>query len=162
MARQVIHEQADLGITVGGSELLQVLLELLAIHRLWELDEQLLALLSRNARQDSHGGLIDPGLVDRHVLVGQAVLGPGNRAPGEHGLIEVDDTVAVAPGPLQSCDHLALVSSILGRLVLSSLFHPLDAPSLDFVHPIDLTQKRSAHRAAWELSSEVLSPLDQW
>ena len=32
MHAQVVHEQADLGVTVGGSELLQVLLELLTVN----------------------------------------------------------------------------------------------------------------------------------
>ena len=32
VARKVVHEQADFGVKVGGSKLLQVLLELLTVN----------------------------------------------------------------------------------------------------------------------------------
>ena len=140
MAGEVVHEQCDLGISICGSQLLQVFFELLVVHGLWKLHVQLLALLSGDAREHSHGRFGDPGLIDCHILGWQAVLGPRHRLPSEHGLVNVNNTELITSGSLQGCDHLTLVASVLSALVLPSLFDPRDAPSFDTVFSVNLTQ----------------------
>ena len=95
MCGEVVHEEANLAVTVHLPELREVLLELWDVHRLREQHEKLLAVLFRYAREQCHRRLVGLRLVDIQILRGQAVLGLRQGRLREHRLVDVDDPVPV-------------------------------------------------------------------
>ena len=142
---QIVHEDADLVIAVLGPQPSKVLLELRDVHGFRELHVQLLALLARDARQHSRGGRVDPALVYRYVLMGQAVLLLRDRRPRDHCFIDIDDSVAITLGPLQLPDHLGFVADVVILVLLPSALFPFNAAPLDLVHPVHPTQESVVH-----------------
>ena len=74
MSCKVVHENAELGVSVNFPEFGEVLLELRNVHRLREQHIQFLSLFSRYARKQSHRRFVGLGLIDVQVLLWQAVF----------------------------------------------------------------------------------------
>ena len=86
--RQIIHEQTDLLLAVRVPHHLQVLEELLDVHRLLEHPVLLDAIFGGDAHQQRLGPLIQEPLVDGHVFVLGRPLVLHHGLAGEHSLIK--------------------------------------------------------------------------
>ena len=92
---QSIHEQGDLVVSVGSSQLLQILEELVGINGFRKDLTVLQTLLLGNSSQERQSRFVQLGHVHSHVLLRQGPLGLGQRLPGEHRLVDVDDSIAI-------------------------------------------------------------------
>ena len=98
VSRQIVHEEAQPLSFVLRSQILTINLELVDVDRLGEDLEVLDALLFGDATQQGRGGLVQLVAVDSHVGLLVRPLGVGDGLPGEHRLVDVDNSEALVPG----------------------------------------------------------------
>ena len=93
-------------------------------------------------------------MVEGHVLLRQAVLLQRAALAGHHGLVGVDDPVALVLPPGELSLDAGHLFAVLGLVHPSSRFYVANGPLVDLVLPIDLTQQRGVHVCTWELPPE--------
>ena len=96
---QSVHEQDDLVVAVGSSQLLHVLEKLVGINGFRKDLTVLQTLLLGNSSQERQSRFVQLGHVHSHVLLRQGPLGLWHRLPGKHRLVDVDDSIAIILSP---------------------------------------------------------------
>ena len=158
---QVVHEQGDLGVAVVCSKIGEVLVELVPVHRPWKYLAVLQALLLGDASQERQGWLVQPCFVDPHVLFRQRPFCFWDCLSGEHRLVNVDNAIAIVPGPGQASFDVGQHLGLLGRRHTFGLLEPFQLLLLNAMFAIDQPQQRRVHLHSRELPPEMLAAVDQ-
>ena len=95
MAAEIVQEERDLVRPVRRPQIVQVLFELVAVHRELKGLKMLQPVLLRNAAQHGQRGLVQLRNIDGHVLFCSTPLSIYDGLPRDHRFVDVDDTITI-------------------------------------------------------------------
>ena len=154
MGTQVVHKNGHLVWASLLSQLHEVLNKSRSVHGLQKYFEMFRAIFLANCRDHSQGWFIEPSLIDLEILLGPRPFFVLDCLPCEHGLVEIDHSVAVVLGPRQLLFHRCKELLRCLRRQAFGLLVPSELLFLDAVHSINLPKQCSIHFCSWKLFLE--------